>query len=391
MTWYDMDSTHPLPPPGHALQKAKSNQHLVFQKVAEIHESDDGNGLDERYRVRIVTQGGFQYEVQAYRNAIRQWQLMRKRITYTMEVLPVTVHFYDLATSTGIQSELMIKIQDKNTTINCSFARFTWESLIDKSCLEAKDLQTIEDNNVCNIAGIVENVRQSCCHHEKKTIKLGNGDYSYEIEVTRNICEQELQPGAKIVLFSIWKVKRDGICRLEGTCLSWILQDANWIEDLISPARKTYRRALRVDVEYHNSIATASLANVPCVVNAAFLPLTEDTISSNWWHGDEHDKLRLQVTLQDATEAIEVVWWSDRFSDVIKLDEAFIRKAYDVLILGKATPENTARNMRRDLLQALNAKAMRMFRWVLERRTWSTLPGVEITCWQVEDVDDVDF
>ena len=118
-------------------------------------------------------------------------------------------------------------------------------------------------------------------------------------------------------------------------------------------------------------------------VKARVVAVQENLFELNPWCGQPGaEKLRLSVTLRDASGDIQVFWWNSTFGTLIphNLDElAALWEACDDSEEGKKA-----------FLEVINTSAGKDFSWTLRPVVWKKKTGESVLQWHVHVVNEVE-
>ena len=377
----------PLPPPNSPppemtpLSPFKQKQHILFQVVSSRIESWG----EKTYCARILLRNGAEMEVQASKAALDQWKTIPKYVTYTAEITRSMLKPYKAADKTGIQNEYFLRTQFRVPNLQRAVAAFPLHVVQPRDIADPSNFGQLPEDLIFNVAGVVQHVERpqpsSGPSLARRKVVLANGEWQFTVQFLGELAKNPPAPPTSLVIFSVKKHVWQGVLSLETTRLTWCLDNPPW-HTVPEPSEDgPVRKALRTEalpIVSINDVKQANGQEAKCI-QAAMLPLDLEVLTTSLWVGADSDRMRLPITLRDATGNLPCTLWSSEFGN-------FIPKNIDELsTLFAACDEGLAAQTA--FLAALNPNADKIFRWTLRPRIWTRDQNEELQ-WHVADISD---
>ena len=358
----------PVPPADAAsdgpVSPFKQKQNLMFQVVSMRVE----DWSERTYCGRILLRNGSEMEVQATKAALDQWNNVPKFVAHTAEIMRSVLKPYKGADKTGIDNTLFLRTQFRIPSLQRAVATFPLHHVQTRDMADPGNLDQIPEDTIFNIGGYVHHVEagqaESGSALARRKVVLLNGEWQTTVDflgaLTRSIPPVE----SKVAIFGVKKRVWQGIMTLETTRLSWCLEAAPWLHIVKAEEGAPLRKALRSEVLPAITIQEVKQSDgqeATCV-QATMAAFAEDVLDATLWVGQAADRMRLPVTLRDATGNLSCTLWSSEFGPLIK-------ENIDELSVLYAACEN-GQEAKQAFLDALNANADKAFRWTLRPRFW---------------------
>lgn len=373
-------------PPG-VISRFATKQVITFKKVAG---RPSKGWAHNDFSARILLQTGEEYEVKAYRDAIRQWSDMDTGVAYTMEVVRSCVTEYKGADKTGIRQTLMLRFPFVNRTVAYAEHTFPDSVLKERSSVEFEDIANKSCTEVFNVAGIVRAhgpESSTACEDPLPRISLllQNGDWELCVCCVGDLARRTFGTGTKVFVVGVLKNERMGECAVETTYLSWVVEGADWICVRPPTDGERVRKALKTTAMEPATTADLRRADdsESRTIDAWMEEITESIFSQNLWYGENGDRMRLPVTLRDVHGTVQVIVWSRYFTGLISMD------IQEMSALWCNLDSQTTGASKEELLRAFNARANKTLRWVLKPSLWAPSGQDPRVTWHVVAVRDV--
>ena len=323
---------------------------------------------ERTYCGRILLRNGSEMEVQATKAALDQWNNVPKFVAHTAEIMRSVLKPYKGADKTGINSTFFLRTQFRIPSLQRAVATFPLHCVQTRNMTDPSNLDQVPEDTIFNIAGHVHHVEagqaESGSALARRKVVLLNGEWQTTVDflgaLTRSIPPIE----SKVAIFGVKKRVWQGILTLETTRLSWCLEAAPWLDIVKAEEGTPLRKAIRSEVLPAITIQEVKQSDgqeATCV-EATMAAFAEDVLDATLWVGQAADRMRLPVTLRDATGNLPCTLWSSEFGPLIKENIDELSGLY-------AACEN-GQEAKQAFLDALNANADKPFRWTLRPRFW---------------------
>ena len=374
----------PDAPPARAmsLNAFAAKQKLEFQIVAKKTED---SWSQRALCARLLLSDGTEVELQAVKEALRQWAEIPKGVVHVMDVTRACVRPYTGSDKTGIKAKFFLRMMYANGSLTRGAHGFHTHAFADRKLVRAPDLAQVGNDVVFNVAGIVHSggapppqARGNAL--PRRTIELLDKDWQLSVDFVGDLSNAELAAGAKVVVVSCKKKEYCGVLSLETTRLSYVIMDPPWATIEAKPEGSPVRKALKSETLNFVTIDTAkaSSGDAALRVKASRAAFTDDLFEKNIWVGDSAQNVRLPLVLRDQTGTMTVAFWSNTFGQVIPHNVDELNTMWEACGNGDAAKAT--------LLNALNTSVNKSFSWTLRPSKWTRTDGEVQIQWHVHAV-----
>ena len=363
-----------------------TKQKLEFQVVAKKMEND---WAEPTLCLRILVKDGSEFELQATKTAMPQWNGVPKGVAHTIEIPRGCVKPYTGSEKTGIKSSFFARCAYKNDSLVRSQQAFPTHTLADHDVVHGDNLQQVADDVLFNIIGVVHSggappAKARGKALPRRTVELFDKDWLVTLDLVGDLAAVELAPNANVVIVAVKKREYCGVASVETTRLSYVIVDPPWGTFRPKSEGSPAKKALKSEVLNITTIDTvkSSPGDAAARVTASMVPLAMDLFDKNIWVSTDVESIRLPVLLRDSTGDLPVSFWSASFGTVIPYNIDELSALWDAC--GNGSEAQQA------FLKALNANAGKCFSWTLRPSLWTRTDGSLQIQWTVHAVNETD-
>lgn len=348
--------------------------------------SDERTWKEPTLCIRLLLLDGSQTELHAVKDAKTQFESLGVKgntlpsQAYSLEISRSSIRPYKNSQRTGIQANFFVRLQWR-VTLQRALCSIPPSLAADRTYCAPADLDHLPYDSVVNIAGRILSVStllSQPSHLQKRTLELQHGDFSISVTALGTMATLSWEAGQLVLLYGCIKREYNGLTTLETTRLAWRMMNPPWLADLSSaddaaPPRKALRRESLQPCPINILPPTPSDGVLHAVIATAN-PVTNRIFNETLWLDDA--RMRLPMTLQDATGVVRVTFWSQDWPASIDINE-----------LGALYTQCNTPAGEDNFLQAINANLQNPARWLLRPKRWARDDGSVETQWHVVSMD----
>lgn len=344
-------------------------QTITFKLVASTTQD---NWSEKTFCGRILLDSGDQYEVNAQKEAKKQWAELEAGVAYSLEFPRSCVKKYSAADKTGIKQDFMLKMMYPCPTLARAKHTFPDSVVLQRDSVKCEEINQQATGDVFNVAGVVKGCgappdTTSPGGLARRSLELQDGDWELSVVCVGDLAKRSFRPGARIFVASVRKNDWMGLVTVETTRLSWILEGADWIEVERATDGTPPRKALKMSASEPVRVTDLREAGdkETRTVEAQLVEITDEIFLENLWYGEKGDQMRLPIRLRDDHGSVSATLWSREFPGIVSLNMQEIGSLWSTL------DTDAAGTSKEKLLQAFNDKAGTSMRWMLRPRLWT--------------------